>query len=148
MLCTPDTVAAHMLYENADPYILLEPGGYMDVTNAFYSSINNRKVRVQGAHWHTSKNYNVKLEGARVYGYQTSLLVILRENFYVKNAMKWTEKLSSFLEKEIKLRMKLNTSDYSLDFRHIGINSTLGDLEKSERIPVEVGVLCLSLIHI
>ena len=39
--------------------------------------------------------------------------------------------------------MKLNTSDYSLDFRHIGINSTLGDLEKSERIPVEVGVLCI-----
>ena len=33
--CTPETVAAHMLYENADPFVLLEPGGYMDVTNAF-----------------------------------------------------------------------------------------------------------------
>ena len=141
--CTPETVAAHMLYENADPFVLLEPGGYMDVTNAFYSPINNRKVRVEGAKWNSSIKYNVKLEGARVFGYQTSLLVLLRENSYVINAMEWTEKLSDFLKKEIKLRMNLNISDYSLDFRHIGINATLGQLEKNEGDPIEVGVLCI-----
>ena len=141
--CTPDTVAAHMLYENADPFILLEPGGYMDATNALYRSINRRKVRVEGAIWHASKNYRVKLEGARIVGYQTSLLVLLRENKYVKNAIEWTEKLSKFLKKEIKLRMNLDVSDYSLDFRHIGINSILGELEKNESDPVEVGVLCI-----
>ena len=48
-----------------------------------------------------------------------------------------------FLKKEIKLRMKLNISDYSLDFRHIGLNSTLGELEKNEGNPIEVGVLCI-----
>ena len=141
--CTPDTVAAHMLYENADPFILLEPGGYMDVTNACYNPINKRKVRVEGATWHPSKNYNVKLEGARIVGYQTSLLVLLRDNNYVQNVKEWTEKLSKFLKKEIKLRMKLDISDYSLDFRHIGLNSTLGELEKNEGNPVEVGVLCI-----
>ena len=141
--CTPDTVAAHMLYENADPFILLEPGGHMDVTNACYNPINKRKVRVEGATWHPSKIYNVKLEGARVVGYQTSLLVLLRDNNYVQNVKEWTEKLSKFLKKEIKLRMKLNTSDYSLDFRHIGLNSILGELEKNEGNPVEVGVLCI-----
>ena len=141
--CTPETVSAHMLYENADPFVLLEPGGYMDVTNAIYSPINSRKVRVEGAKWNSSKKYNVKLEGARIFGYQTSLLVLLRENSYVKNAREWTEKLSNFLKKEIKLRMNLNISDYSLDFRHIGINATLGELEKNEGDPVEVGVLCI-----
>ena len=141
--CTPETVAAHMLYENADPFVLLEPGGYLDVTNAFYSPINRRKVRVEGAKWNSSIKYNVKLEGARVFGYQTSLLVLLRENSYVKNAREWTEKLSNFLKKEIKLRMNLNISDYSLDFRHIGINATLGDLEKNEGDPAEVGILCI-----
>ena len=141
--CTPETVSAHMLYENADPFVLLEPGGYMDVTNAIYSPINSRKVRVEGAKWNSSKKYNVKLEGAQIYGYQTSLLVLLRENSYVKNAREWTEKLSNFLKKEIKLRMNLNISDYSLDFRHIGINATLGELEKNEGDPVEVGVLCI-----
>ena len=31
---TPYTVSAHMLYENTDPFILYEPGGHLDVTEA------------------------------------------------------------------------------------------------------------------
>ena len=142
-ICTPESVSAHMLYENADPYILYEPGGYMDVTNACYQSINSRKVRVQGGLWVSSKKYTVKLEGARVSGYQTSLLVLLRDNNYVKNAIKWTEKLSIFLSKEIKQRMNLDAHEYSLNFRHIGLNAVLGDLEKNIGNPSEVGVLCI-----
>jgi len=140
-ICSPESVSAHMLYENADPYILYEPGGYMDVTNACYKSINSRKVRVEGGLWVSSKKYTVKLEGARVSGYQTSLLVLLRDNNYVKNAIKWTEKLSIFLNKEIKQRMNLDSHEYSLNFRHIGLNAVLGDLEKNIGNPNEVGVL-------
>ena len=142
-ICSPETVSAHMLYENADPYILYEPGGYMDVTNACYQSINSRKVRVEGGMWVSSKKYTVKLEGARVAGYQTSLLVLLRDNNYVKNAIKWTKKLSIFLNKEIKQRMNLDSHEYSLNFRHIGLNAVLGDLEKNIGNPSEVGVLCI-----
>ena len=142
-ICTPESVSAHMLYENADPYILYEPGGYMDVTNACYQSINSRKVRVHGGLWISSKKYTVKLEGARVSGYQTSLLVLLRDINYVKNALKWTEKLSIFLSKEIKQRMNLDSQEYSLNFRHIGLNAVLGDLEKNIGNPSEVGVLCI-----
>ena len=142
-ICSPETVSAHMLYENADPYILYEPGGYMDVTNACYQSINSRKVRVEGGLWVSSKKYTVKLEGARVSGYQTSLLVLLRDNNYVKNAIKWTEKLSIFLSKEIEQRMNLDSHEYSLNFRHIGLNAVLGDLEKNIGNPREVGVLCI-----
>ena len=141
--CTSETVAAHMLYENADPYILHEPGGYMDVTYSNYYNIDKKKVRVEGATWNASKNYSVKLEGAKISGYQTSLLVLLRDNNYVKNAKKWTDKLSKFLKKEINKRMDIASSEYSLEFRHIGLNSILGELEKNLGNPVEVGVLCL-----
>ena len=141
--CTSETVAAHMLYENADPYILHEPGGYMDVTYSNYYNIDNKKVRVEGAKWHPSKQYSVKLEGAKIAGYQASLLVLLRDKNYVENVKKWTDKLSKFLKKEINERMAIDTSEYSLEFRHIGLNSTLGELEKNIRSPVEVGVLCL-----
>ena len=141
--CTSETVAAHMLYENADPYILHEPGGYMDVTYSNYYNIDNKKVRVEGAKWHSSKKYSVKLEGAKIAGYQASLLVLLRDKHYVVNVKKWTDKLSKFLKKEIYERMDIDTSEYSLEFRHIGLNSILGDLEKNIRSPVEVGVLCL-----
>ena len=141
--CTSETVAAHMLYENADPFILHEPGGYMDVTYSNYYNIDKKKVRVEGAKWHPSKQYSVKLEGAKIAGYQSSLLVLLRDKKYVENVKKWTDKLSKFLKKEIYERMNINTSEYSLEFRHIGLNSTLGELEKNLRSPVEVGVLCL-----
>ena len=141
--CTSETVAAHMLYENADPFILHEPGGYMDVTYSNYYNIDKKKVRVEGAKWHPSKQYSVKLEGAKIAGYQSSLLVLLRDKKYVENVKKWTDKLSKFLKKEIYERMDIDTSEYSLEFRHIGLNSTLGELEKNVRSPVEVGVLCL-----
>jgi hypothetical protein len=141
-ICTPESVSAHMLYENADPYILYEPGGYMDVTNAHYSSLHNRKVRVEGAIWKASENYTVKLEGANVSGYQSSLLVLLRDENYVTHAEEWTSKLSIFLKKEINNRMGLASNDYSLEFRHIGLNATLGDLEKKTGNPAEIGVLC------
>ena len=141
--CTSETVAAHMLYENADPYILHEPGGYMDVTYSNYYNIDKKKVRVEGAKWHSSKQYSVKLEGAKIAGYQASLLVLLRDKNYVENVKKWTDKLSKFLQKEINERMAIDTSEYSMEFRHIGLNSTLGELEKNIRSPVEVGVLCL-----
>ena len=141
--CTSETVAAHMLYENADPYILHEPGGYMDVTYSNYYNIDKKKVRVEGAKWHSSKKYSVKLEGAKIAGYQASLLVLLRDKNYVENVKKWTDKLSKFLKKEINERMAIDTSEYSMEFRHIGLNSTLGELEKNIRSPVEVGVLCL-----
>ena len=141
--CTSETVAAHMLYENADPYILHEPGGYMDVTYSNYYNIDTKKVRVEGAKWHSSKQYSVKLEGAKIAGYQASLLVLLRDKNYVENVKKWTDKLSKFLKKEINERMAIDTSEYSMEFRHIGLNATLGELEKNIRSPVEVGVLCL-----
>ena len=141
--CTPESVAAHMLYENADPFILYEPGGYMDVKSANYKQEDNGKVRVDGAKWCNADNYNVKLEGAKITGYQTSLLALLREKNYVENAKTWVNNLSNFLEKQIEQKMELDTSAYSLQFRIIGVNGTLGDLETKVNIPTEVGILCI-----
>jgi len=38
--------------------------------------------------------------------------------------------------------MDLESNDYSLEFRHIGLNATLGELEKKTGTPVEIGILC------
>ena len=43
---TPHTVSAHMLYENADPYLLHEPGGTLDVTEARYDALDDTRARV------------------------------------------------------------------------------------------------------
>ena len=142
-ICTPQSVAAHMLYENADPNILFEPGGHLDVTSATYTQLDTRAVRVTGSHWVPSDRYTVKLEGARCAGYQSCSLVLLREQRYVENAAKWVDRLTAFLRGEIKSRMGLAANDYDLVFRLIGQNATLGALETNTAAPAEIGVLAI-----
>ncbi|WP_439530847.1 acyclic terpene utilization AtuA family protein [Pannonibacter sp.] len=139
--CTPHSVSAHMLYENSDPYQLYEPGGYLDVRGARYSALDERRVRVEGSRW-VKGTYTVKLEGARVSGYQTTILAILRNERYVKGARAWVERLSAFLEGEIRSRMGLEPGEaYTLEFRLIGVDGALGSQENRVGDPVEVGVL-------
>ena len=52
--CTPTSVAAHMLYENADPFRLLEPTGTLDTSAATYIAIDERTVRVEGSRFEPS----------------------------------------------------------------------------------------------
>ncbi|WP_265500772.1 acyclic terpene utilization AtuA family protein [Paracoccus beibuensis] len=138
--CTPHSVSAHMLYENSDPFRLYEPGGYLDVTGARYTALDDRRVRVEGSAW-VPGPYTVKLEGARIAGYQTTILAILRNAHYARNAQAWVDRLTSFLQSEILTRMELAPEDYGLEFRLIGVNGALGVLETRSGDPVEVGVL-------
>lgn len=138
--CTPHSVSAHMLYENSDPFRLYEPGGHLDVTDARYTALDARRVRVEGSRW-VPGPYTVKLEGARIGGYQTTIMAILRNAHYARNAQAWVDRLTGFLTGEIESRMGLTTADYTLEFRLIGVNGALGDLENRSGDPVEVGVL-------
>ncbi len=141
--CTPYLVSAHMLYENADPFLLYEPGGHLDVSDARYEALDSERVRVTGSQWVPADIYTVKLEGSRIAGYQTTLLATLREPRYVNQARAWTDKLHRFLSEDINGRLGLGDDQYSLEFRLIGIDATLGDLECRDSAPAEVGVLCI-----
>ncbi|MFN3724089.1 MAG: acyclic terpene utilization AtuA family protein [Paracoccaceae bacterium] len=141
-LCTPHSVSAHMLYENTDPFILYEPGGHLDVTHARYTALDARRVRVEGSEWVPGR-YTVKLEGARIAGYQTTILAILRGAHYAAHARDWVAKLTAFLTDTITHRMDLSPDSYGLEFRLIGVDGALGALENRQGNPVEVGVLGL-----
>ncbi len=141
--CTPHSVSAHMLYENSDPFMLYEPGGYLDVREAQYEALDEKRVRVTGSSWHATEPYTVKLEGAKVAGYQSTIMAILRDERYVLNAKEWLQKLNCFLEADIQKRMNLKTTDYTLEFRLLGVDSALGALESKLSQPAEVGVLGL-----
>ena len=60
--CTPETVSAHMLYENSDPFRLVEPGGVLEVEDARYVALDARSVRVTGSRF-VPAPYTMKLEG-------------------------------------------------------------------------------------
>ena len=141
--CTPHSVSAHMLYENADPFVLTEPGGALDVTHARYRPIDDRSVRVTGSEWLPSDRYTVKLEGAGLAGFQTTALVLLRNRRYVENAGRWVERLGRFLADEIPARTGVAARDFALDFRIIGRDAALGVLETRTGDANEVGILCM-----
>lgn len=139
---TPYTVSAHMLYENSDPFILYEPGGQLDVTAARYQALNQREVRVEGSRW-VPGPYTVKLEGARVAGYQTVALALLRERRYVEAARAWADAVIAETRARVAARLGLAADTYDLEIRLIGIDATLGALENHRPLPAEVGALAI-----
>src|SRR5258708_26483209 len=69
--CTPQSVAAHMLYETANPFQMREPAGTLVVSDATYTALDHRRVRVEGSAFEQAAQYTIKLEGAAITGYQT-----------------------------------------------------------------------------
>ncbi len=136
---SPHTVSAHMLYENSDPFILFEPGGHLDVTKADYEAIDDTRVGVTGSEWVPSDIYTVKLEGARLAGYQSVSMVLLRDPHYVKNAQIWADDIHTKCTAKIKDR--LSTDNYTLELRLIGQTASFGDLETRQDAPLEIGVM-------
>jgi len=47
--CTPQSVAAHTLYENGDPYLHAECSGSMDLRHAVFEAIDDVSVRIFGS---------------------------------------------------------------------------------------------------
>ncbi len=137
---TPHTVSAHMLYENSDPFRLYEPGGYLDVTHATYVQEADGAVRIAGARWMPGA-HTVKLEGARVAGYQTVLMALLRDPRYVAAAEAWAADIVAKCTAKALARTKAEDGDFEIEIRLIGKNATLGDLEARAGDPVEIGAL-------
>lgn len=142
---TPHTVSAHMLYENSDPHILFEPGGYLDVAHANYQALDEKSVRVTGSKWVKTKPYTVKLEGARIAGYQSVLLVLLRDRRYVQNAQQWADDIQKKCSTKVKDRLGCGDSSFSIQLRLIGQSASFGELETREtKQIVELGVLAIA----
>ncbi len=139
---TPQTVSAHMLYENSDPFILHEPGGHLDVTQAEYTALDARSVRITGAVW-VPEPYTVKLEGARVAGVQTVLMALLRDPRYVENARVWADDIVARCSAKARERLGLDDGDFRLEIRLIGQDASFGALEKATGTPIEIGALGL-----
>ncbi|MCF6302725.1 MAG: DUF1446 domain-containing protein [Devosiaceae bacterium] len=141
---TPQTVSAHMLYENSDPYILHEPGGYLDVSNALYQALDERSVRVTGSKWVPQTPYTLKLEGARICGYQSVSFALLRERRYVNNASQWAADVKQKCAEKVIERLAVSTSEFDIQLRLIGHSASFGELEtRKNHDSVELGILAI-----
>lgn len=138
---SPQTVSAHMLYENSDPFILYEPGGYLDVSDAEYRDVDGTSVRVTGAVWVPGDTYTVKLEGARPAGFQTVLIALLRDPSYVAHATEWAEDITRKCTAKVIQRLGLARDAFRIELRLAGHSASFGALEVQAGAGHEIGVI-------
>jgi hypothetical protein len=133
--CTPQSVAAHALYENADPYRLVESSGTLDLTQAFYEALDHRSVRVRGSMFEPAAAYTVKLEGAERVGYQSIVIGSVRDPYIIRQIDDWSARLKEKLKARVVDVFDAATADsYIFNLRIYGKNGTMGALEPVREI--------------
>jgi hypothetical protein len=134
--CTPQSIASHSLYENGDPFHLVECSGTLDLTDSRYEAIDERTVRVSGSAFRPAQRYTVKLEGAEHVGYQSVLIGSIRDPFIIRQIDDWSARLMDKIHGRVAMVYgdRLKRDDYHVNLRIYGKNGTMGPLEPVKEI--------------
>jgi hypothetical protein len=133
--CTPASVAAHTLYEVADPHRLIMPSGVLDSGAAVYTALDDRRVRVEGGTWTPSAQYTVKLEGSAPLGFLSSFWGSVRDPLLLLQLPEWCA------EVEARLRSRLGevaTGAFQVQLRTYGGDGTVG---RGDVVPYEAVIV-------
>jgi hypothetical protein len=128
--CTPQSIASHALYENADPFRLVECSGTLDLTGSHYEAVDERTVRVGGSTFEEAPHYTVKLEGAELAGYQSILIGSVRDPFILRQLDSWLARLREKIEARVRMVFgERLDGQWQLGIRVYGRDGTMGPLE-------------------
>lgn len=137
--CDPYTVSSHMLYENADPFRLTEPGGVLDVTNARYEALDDRVVRITGSVFEPQP-YTMKLEGAAAGHFQTISIVGIRDPKVVREIDRLLAQMHAMMTERVANTIGEVPGGYGISLRPYGWSAVSGRTPDAPP-PPEVGVL-------
>ena len=135
---TPTSVAAHSLYEQSDPYVVHEPEGTLDLQNARYHALDDRRVRVEGAVWNQSEKSTIKIEGARLIGFRAVMLAAAADPRFIDQSAKIFDEMHTLVASLI---CDDGKPDYTLAFRAYGMNQVLESPEPVPPKPREIFIL-------
>lgn len=139
---TPLSVAAHSLYEQADPLTVHEPDGVLHVDDASYEAVNERITRVRGATWEQAKQLTVKIEGAQRVGERAILCAGSSDPKVIENL--------ALIEKGVRDNVASiltgHVDDYSIKFHVYGTGATQIFSKAKIKTPSEIFFLveCLA----
>lgn len=142
--CTPQSIAAHSLYENGDPYLHAECSGTLDLTHSAFEQVDDVSVRVTGSGFRPADKYSVKLEGVELIGYQSVIVGGVRDPLIIRQLDSWLTRVRASIEKRVDLILGkvLKPSDWRLDIHVYGRNAVMGTREpKLQDLPHEVGLV-------
>ena len=141
--CTVHSVSAHMLYENSNPFRLIEPGGVLDVSAAKYEQITDTRVRVTGSVWNPQP-YTMKLEGAAGGQYQTIMIVGIADPQVLNNLDLFHDRMHHALVGRVQRTIGDAAGKFDISLRIYGWNAVSGrPVPKDAPPPREVGVMCV-----
>jgi hypothetical protein len=135
---TPTSVAAHSLYEQADPFTMQEPDGTLDLTHARYEAVDDRRARVGGATWRDSTYPTIKLEGACKIGERAVLLCGSADPRFIEQCKALLPKVADLVQS---LVCEERPMDYTLRFRVYGIDGVRMVVPENEPPPGEVFIM-------
>ena len=130
--CSPQSVASHTLYENADPFDLKEPSGTLDTREAKYEAISDRAVRVTGSRFTHADEYTIKLEGVRQSGYSTVLMGGVRDPYILAELDSWLAQLDDNIR--VRIAATVGNRPYEIVTRVYGRDGVMGALEPERKV--------------
>ena len=136
---TPMSVAAHSLYEQADPHRITEPEGASLVDTATYSAVDDRRTRVAGARWQPAEQLTIKLEGARYLGERAVLLAGSADPRFIQNVKTLLEEVKAVVQ-ELVCGAGV-APDYDLTFRTYGLDAVFPWPDPPATPPREIFIL-------
>lgn len=138
--CTPLSVAAHSLYEEADPFAVHEPGGWVDLSASTYEAVDHHVTRVSGSRWVPSTPYKIKLEGVRRIGFRSFTIGAVRDPFLIRELDQVVDHITNLVQDV--LANDVRPEDYQLKFRVYGRDGVLGRHEPNPSfVPQEAVVI-------
>lgn len=142
MKCTPVSVLSHLLYENADPYQLVECTGRLDTSDSEYVQVNERGIKVSNSRFEQADRYTIRLEGVEKIGYRRVAIGGVRDPFVLRQLNGFLNESSKVVKKKVQESLGLAAKDYELLFRVYGDAGVMAQLEPEKgNLNHEVGVL-------
>lgn len=140
MRVTPGSVAAHMMYEQPDPYLFYEPEGVIDLKDSEFEQIGERRVRVSGSRFVQAQTPTIKIEGVRLRGYRTIAVAGMTDPRLIASLDEVEANVKNTVADMV--RGALSPEDYELRFIFYGRDGVMGRPAADESsAPREVGVV-------
>ena len=116
--CLVPGVAAHSMYEQADPRYLVEPDGTVDLTACQFVQLDERSVKVSGSCWIPATQPTLKLEGTKLAGYRTISIAGIQDPYTIARIDELFAGVQKFVAANTAGRYTAN--DYTLTLRKYG----------------------------
>jgi hypothetical protein len=135
---TPVSVAAHSLYEQADPFTVYEPEGRLELGKARYDAVDDRRTRVSGAIWRPTNKPTIKIEGSRRIGERAILICGTADPRFIERRQENLQEVSNVVRE---LVCEDTAEDYQLTFRFYGVDGVRSHGSAGEPLPKEAFIM-------